>query len=56
MTPEIARWLRDEVLAQVAYNGKPDELRMVLHRHDIAVQQLTDLADPIPPQTNKEHP
>ena len=50
LTPEIARWLRDDVLPQLGYNGQPDELRVALARHDLAVEQLTGfVAEEHPP-------
>jgi hypothetical protein len=38
---DVARWLRDEVLASVAYRGGPDDVRVLLERHDRAVDQLS---------------
>lgn len=48
MTPEIARWLRDEVLPVLTYNGPATELRVVLERHDQAVEQLTAIVEQPP--------
>lgn len=42
---DIAAWLRDEVLAQIAYQGTPDQLRTVLERHDRAAEQLTRIIE-----------
>lgn len=47
MTPEIARWLRDEVLPVLTYNGPPGELRKILERHDEAVVELTEIVDSV---------
>lgn len=48
MTPEVAKWLRDEILAQLTYSGTPDELRVSLARHDDALKQLAALVGPPP--------
>lgn len=42
---DIAAWLRDEVLAQIAYQGTPEQLRSVLERHDRAAKQLTSVIE-----------
>ena len=45
MSPDVARWLRDEILTTVTYTGPAVELRPLLDRHAEAVRQLTDFVD-----------
>lgn len=46
VTPETARWLRDEVLPSLTFTGSPGELRVALGRHDQAIIELTQIAEP----------
>ncbi len=45
MDPDIATWLLD-VLGQLSYQGKPDDLDVTLARHRRGVEQLSAIVEP----------